>query len=176
MKSEKEALDFSQQLLLTAIGKGNLFKSVPQLKGINGNAQISGALEGNQLVALDWKSHFDTVERNNISFQDLKMNVRKDLEELNLNVALEDERISLKGEMSQDLNTLDKKAFGKSNIGLVDLSAFGWAPPADKVRLGTNLIVIGNQNSLDEVRIENTVIENKQGKNNFQDFSFLFFS
>ena len=103
------------------------------------------------------------------------MNVRKDLEELNLNVALEDERISLKGEMSQDLNTPDKKLLVKSNIGLVDLSAFGWAPPADKVRLGTNLIVIGNQNSLDEVRIENTVIENKQGKNNFQDFS-LFFS
>ena len=174
-EKREKGWDFSQQLLLTAIGKGNLFKSVPQLKGINGNAQISGALEGNQLVALEWKSHFDTIEWNNVPFQDLKMNVRKDLEELNLNVALEDERISLKGEMSQDLNTPDKKLLVKSNIGLVDFSAFGWAPPADKVRLGTNLIVIGNQNSLDEVRIENTVIENKQGKNNFQDFS-LFFS
>ena len=177
MAFEKQEIgwDFSQQLLFKAIGKENLFKSIPQLGSINGNAHISGALERNQLVALDWKSHFDTVEWNNISFQDLKMNVRKDSEELNLNVALEDGRVSFKGEMSQDLNTADKKFLVKSNIGFVDLSAFGWAPPADKVRLGTNLIVTGNQNSLDEVKIENTVIENKQGKNNFKDFS-LFFS
>ena len=162
---------FSQQLLLTALGKGNLFKSVPQLRSINGNAQINGVLEGDQLVILDWNSHFDAIDWNNVLYQDLKVNLRKDLEEIKLNVALEDERISLKGEMTQDLKTPDKKLLVKSNIAFVDLSAFGWAPPADKVRLGTNLIVIGNQNSLDEVRIENTVIENKQGKNNFQDFS-----
>ena len=166
---------FSQQLLLTALGKGNLFKSVPQLRSINGNAQINGVLEGNQIAILDWNSHFDAIDWNNVLYQDLKVNLRKDLEEIKLNVALEDERISLKGEMTQDLKTPDKKLLVKSNIAFVDLSAFGWAPPADKVRLGTNLVVTGNQNSLNEVRIENTVIENKQAKNTFKDFS-LFFS
>ena len=167
---------FSQQLQLTAVGKGNLFKSVPQLGSINGNAQINGVLEGDQLVILDWNSHFDAIDWNNVLYQDLKVNLRKDLEEIKLNVALEDERISLKGEMTQDLKTPGKKLLVKSNIAFVDLSAFGWAPPADKVRLGTNLVLTGNQNSLDKVRIENTVIENKQAKNTFKDFSLFFTS
>ncbi len=167
--------DFSQQLLLTAIGKGNLFKSVPQLRSINGNAQINGVLEGNQLVTLDWNSYFDAIDWNNVLYQDLKLNMRKDSEKLNLMVALEDERISLKGEMRQDLKTPDKNLLVKSNIAFIDLSSFGWAPPGDKVRLGTNLLVTGNQNTLNEVRVENTVIENIQAKSTFKDFS-LFFS
>lgn len=167
--------DFSQQLLLTAIGKGNLFKSVPQLRSINGNAQINGVLEGNQLVTLDWNSYFDAIDWNNVLYQDLKLNMRKDSEELNLMVALEDERISLKGEMRQDLKTPDKNLLVKSNIAFIDLSSFGWAPPGDKVRLGTNLLVTGNQNTINEVRIENTEIENVQAKSTFKDFS-LFFS
>ena len=167
--------DFSQQLLLTAIGKGYLFKSVPQLRSINGNAQINGVLEDNQLVTLDWNSYFDAIDWNNVLYQDLKLNMRKDSEELNLIVALEDERISLKGEMRQDLKTPDKNLLVKSNIAFIDLSSFGWAPPSDKVRLGTKLVVTGNQNTINEVRVENTVIENIQAKSTFKDFS-LFFS
>lgn len=167
--------DFSQQLLLTAIGKGYLFKSVPQLRSINGNAQINGVLEDNQLVTLDWNSYFDAIDWNNVLYQDLKLNMRKDSEELNLMVTLEDERISLKGEMRQDLKTPDKNLLVKSNIAFIDLSSFGWAPPSDKVRLGTNLVVTGNQNTINEVRVENTVIENIQAKSTFKDFS-LFFS
>jgi hypothetical protein len=167
--------DFSQKLLLTAIGKGNLFKSAPQLESINGNAQISGLLKDNQLVTLDYNSHFDTIEWNKFPYHHLNLNLRKDLEELNLMVALEDERISLKGEMQQDLKTPDKNLLVKSNIAFIDLSAFGWAPPGDKVRLGTNLLVTGSRNSLNEIRVENTVIENIQAKSTFKDFS-LFFS
>jgi hypothetical protein len=167
--------DFSQKLLLTAIGKGSLFKSVPQLRSINGNAQISGMLEGNQLVTLDWNSHFDAIDWNNVLYQDLKLNMGKESEELNLMVLLEDERISLKGEMNQDLKTPDKNLLVKSNIAFIDLSAFGLAPLGDKVRLGTNLVVTGSRNSLNEIRVENTVIENIQAKSTFKDFS-LFFS
>ena len=167
--------DFSQQMLLTALGKGNLFKSLPLLKMLNGNVQVNGALNDNQLVTLDWKSHFDSIEWNNVNYQDLKLNIRKDSEELNLVAWLKDQRISLKGEMSQTLNTPDKKLLVKSEIDFIDLSAFGWAPPTDKVRLGTNLIFKGNKNELNEVRVENTVIENRQAKSTFKDFS-LFFS
>jgi hypothetical protein len=167
--------DFSQQLSLMSIGKGSLFKSVPQLRSINGNAQISGMLEGNQLVTLDWNSHFDAIDWNNVLYQDLKLNMGKESEELNLMVLLEDERISLKGEMNQDLKTPDKKFLVKSNIAFIDLSAFGWAPPGDKVSLGTNMLVTGSQNTLKEVRVENTLIENMQAKSTFKDFS-LFFS
>ena len=168
--------DFSQQLLFKAVGKGNLFKSVPQLRNINGNAQINGVLEGNQLVSLDWNSYFDAIDWNNVLYQDLKLKMRKDSEKLNLMVALEDERISLEGEMHQDLKTPDKNLLVKSNIAFIDLSSFGWAPPEDKVRLGTNLVVTGNQNTINEARVENTVIENVQAKSTFEDFSLYFSS
>lgn len=174
-EKQEAAWDFSQQIVLTAIGKGNLFKSVPLLQIINGNVQISGELEGNQLVTLDWNSQFDAIQWNNVNYQDLELDIRKNSEELNLVVGLKDQRISLKGEMSQALNTPDKKLLVKSEIELIDLSAFGWAPPTDKVRLGTNLTFTGNQDELNEIRVENTVIENKQSTSAFKDFS-LFFS
>lgn len=174
-EKEGESWGFSQQMLIAAVGKGDLFRSVPPLGSLNGNAQISGKLENNQLVVVDWESHFNSIEWNNVPYQDLTVKMRKDSEELNLLFGLKDQRISLRGEMSQALNTPDKKLLVKSDIEFIDLSAFGWTPPADKVRLGTNLVFTGNQNTLNEVRVENTVIENKQAKSSFKDFS-LFFS
>ena len=171
----KEGWDFSQQMLISAIGKGNLFKSLPQLEDIKGNAQLSGTIKHKQLVNLDWNSHFDTIQWDNVPFQDLKLNISKEAEVFNLLVELRDQRISLKGEMSQALNTPDKELLVKTDVEFIDLSAFGWAPPAAKVRLGTYLILTGNQNTLNEIRVENTVINNRQAKNTFKDFS-LFFS
>ena len=175
-EKQDKGWEFSQQMLISALGKGNLFKSLPQLEGINGNAQLNGTLKNNQLVTLDYKSHFDSIQWNNIPFQDLKFNVSKNAKVLNVSVGVRDQRISLMGEMSQVLNTKDKELLVKTDVDFIDLSAFGWAPPADKVRLGTNLFLIGNQNTLNEIRVENTVIENKQAKSSFNDFSFFFSS
>ncbi len=56
----------------------------------------------------------------------------------------------------------------------IDLSAFGWTPPDDAVRFATNLTVRGTQNSLEEVRFENTQIANKIASSSFNDFSLYF--
>jgi len=175
IKKGNDAWNFSQQMRFEALGSGSLFTNLPQLAAIDGAVEINGTMADKQLVQLNGKSQFDKIQWNGISYHNLSMDWLKDAAILKLALNLNDKRVVLNGEMTQDLNTPDKKFLIKSDIAYLDLSAYGWTSPKDQVRLGTNLMFKGDNNALTEVRVEKTIIENKLEKSAFKDFS-LFFS
>ena len=175
VKKENDAWNFSQQIRFEALGSGSFFKNLPQLIAIDGATEINGTIVEKQWIQLNGRSQLDKIQWNNFSYHDLSLDWYKDAAILKLALNLNDEYVVLKGEMTQDLNTPEKKLLIKSDIAHLDLSAYGLSPPKDQVRLGTNLMIKGNNNALTEVRVEKTFIENKLEKSTFKDFS-LFFS
>ncbi len=178
MQLEKQGLDwvFAQELQFNDLGKGNLFKTLPSLDFINGKVQLSGTIEDSKLNRIDWESQLSLIQWNNVDYQNLTLNGKKDAEALNLALRLNDPRVVFNSKVSQELVTPEKKLLVKSEIARLDLSAFGWTPPDDEVRLATQLTFIGNQNALKEVRFQNTLIESKDAKNDFMDFALYFSS
>ncbi len=178
MQLEKQGVDwaFAQQLQFNDLGKGNLFKTLPSLDFINGKVQLSGTIEDSKLNRIDWESQLSLIQWNNVDYQNLTFNGKKDAEALNLALRLNDPRVVFNSKVSQELVTPEKKLLVKSEIERLDLSAYGWTPPDDDVRLATHLTFIGNQNALKEVRFQNTLIESKDAKNDFMDFALYFSS
>ncbi len=178
MQLEKQGVDwtFAQQLQFNDLGKGNLFKSLPSLDLINGKVQLTGTIKDSKLYSFDWDSQLNSLQWNSIVYQNISLNGKKDAEAFDLALRLNDPRIILKSKVSQELLSAEKKLVVKSEIERLDLSAYGWTPPDDDVRLATHLTFIGNQNALKEVRFQNTLIESKEAKNDFMDFALYFSS
>ncbi|MGB1448322.1 MAG: translocation/assembly module TamB domain-containing protein [Flavobacteriaceae bacterium] len=174
LTKKKNTWLLTQQFKLSQLGKGALFRAQPLLEEINGYLNLKGEIIEKKLNQLNWESHFNTVVWDQVTYNEIQLNGSSHHNQLDLFTQVDDDRVKLNASLRQGLNGSQNQLLIQSAIDRIDLSAFGWTAPQAAVDLSTELTIKGTTDALEEIRLENTQIKNKDTKSSFNDFSLFF--
>ena len=172
-KKTEEGWQLNQNLIFTEFGKGNLVDSNNELI-LNGALQLQANLAANTKMTFEAEGGITSFYWNERQFNAIQFSSEVTNEKRTLSLTAKDSRSPIALSFRQDLTQVDHPYQVSGNIKGLNLSAFGWTPPDDAVRLFSDLQISGNKDALTALKLKQITVKNRLATHAFSNVDFRF--